>query len=400
MNKDIFLPADILIPKLAEYENWSVIACDQFSSDKSYWKRVKNKTNNKLSTFHMIVPEAFLDGISMQEEAASKNNIMKSYIENEVFEVLENSFVYVEREVTGGKIRHGLVGVIDLDEYEYSPGNNALIRASENTVVDRLPPRISVRKNAVLEMPHVMVLLDNIERTVIEPLSECKEKLPGLYNFELMEDGGRIKGWQVNGEMAKITLNAIRAIDKKLPFVIGDGNHSLAAAKKCWDSIKEEYNCTTHPSRYALVEVNNVYDEGIEFEPIHRVVFNIDPKKIYGELKKKFACSEGWKITCIATEINEEIFISADNIGELIDNLQNFLEEYIHENGGTIDYIHDTEAVIDFAKEKNTLGLLFPIMDKSDLFKTVSENGVFPKKSFSIGHARDKRYYLECRKIK
>ncbi len=400
MYKNIFLPADILIPKSADFESWSVIACDQYSSDKAYWERVEKETKGKASTFHMIVPEAFLEGISMQEAAKSRNDTMVEYVNREIFKLLPQSFVYVEREITGGKIRRGLVGAIDLDAYEYTPGNRAPVRASENTVVDRLPPRISVRSNALLELPHVMVLLDDADKRIIESLSECKDELEKIYDFELMENGGRIKGWQVCGDAAEKVLSEINAMDKPLPFIIGDGNHSLAAAKCCWENIKKETVCQNHPARYALVELNNVYDDGIEFEPIHRVVFETDTKKFLSSLKERFSAENGWRIGYLTCCDKGEISVDAKNIGELIDKLQQFIESFIDENGGTVDYIHDASAVAEFAKKRGTVGIMLPPMDKSELFKTVAENGVFPKKSFSIGHAKDKRYYLECRKIK
>ena len=400
MYKNIFQPADILIPKTPDFESWSVIACDQYSSDKEYWMRVEDKTREKPSTFHMIVPEAFLDNISMPEASRSKHEIMEKYWNSGMFATLPNSFVYVEREVTGGFVRHGIVGVIDLEAYEYTPGNSALIRASENTVVDRLPPRIAVRSSALLELPHIMVLLDDAEKSVIEPISEHKNELEPLYDFELMENGGRLKGWQVSGEAAEKVMSAINAIEKPFLLVIGDGNHSLAAAKCCWENIKKETGLDTHPARYALVEMNNVYDEGIVFEPIHRVIFGTNIEKFVCALKEKIAGKSGWRLEYRAKDSSGAFCVEAENVGNLIDKVQKFVEAYISENGGTVDYIHDLSAVSEFTTKSDTVGILMPPMDKSELFKTVAENGVFPKKSFSIGHAKDKRYYLECRKIR
>ena len=404
MNRQVFLPADILIPKTDDMQSWSVIACDQFSAERDYWERVRVSTYGTLSTLNMVLPEAYLEEVEMDDEIVAKNGAMDAYLLANIFEELTESFVYIEREVTGGVIRRGLVGKIDLDAYDYAKGTDAPIRASENTVVERLPARIAVRQNAALELPHIMVLLDDAEKTVVEPLQGKKEALRKVYDFDLMEGGGHITGWQVSGEAALEVLRALDAFaSRPVQMVIGDGNHSLASAKACWDKIKgnlKPEERAAHPARYALVEVNNVYDEGIQFEPIHRVVFDTQPEKLVAELEKEMGSAGTWEIKCLFSGSEKTVKIPAHSLGNMIDTLQVFLEKFVGENGGTIDYIHDDAALRKLAEKEGSAAFFLPPMDKADLFKTVISDGVFPKKSFSIGHARDKRYYLECRKIK
>ena len=401
--KQNFLPADILLPK-KDPETWAVIACDQFSSERDYWDRVAERVGDRPSTLHMVVPEVYLEGISMEEASLSRNQKMNEYVNSDVFRELDNSFIYVEREITGGIIRRGLVGKIDLEAYDYLPGTAPAARASEKTVVDRLPPRIRVRRGACLEMPHVLVLIDDEKETVIEPLTKIKDALETVYDFDLMEDGGKIRGYRVSGEQAKKVIEAIDTLGSRdVQFVIGDGNHSLAAAKDCWREIKKnlsEEESLNHPARFALVELCNVYDEGIVFEPIHRIVFDCDPKKVLEELRREAGSNNGRDLEVIANGKKDSLRVKNESLGALIAAVQKVLDR-VHDAGeGVVDYIHDEKALLKLSKKENSLAVFLPKMDKSDLFATVEKSGVFPKKSFSIGHARDKRYYLECRKIK
>ena len=396
MNQKVFSAADILLPSNSDMEKWAVIACDQFSSDMDYWERVSAAAKDVPSTLHMVVPEAHLRGLTMEEAAVSRNAVMDKYLADGIFEKYENALVYVEREVTGGGIRRGLVGKLDLDAYEYTPGTTAPVRASEKTVVDRLPPRIAVREGAALEMPHVMVLIDDESRSIIEPLAAKKDSLPLLYDFELMEGGGRVEGRLVSGAEAESVLSGMDMLfDRPFAMVIGDGNHSLAAAKACWDAVKDsvpESEREGHPARYALIELNNVYDEGIVFEPIHRVVFGADPKALVESMKNTLGEGEGRAVRWYAGGEEGEINVPSASLGGLIGAVQNAIDVYISANGGTVDYIHDDAAARGFAEKPDTTALFLPKMDKGDLFATVEADGVFPKKSFSIGHARDKRY--------
>ncbi len=400
-----FREADILLPRTSDLQDWSVIACDQFTSEPEYWDRVDRRVADKLSTYHMILPEAYLGSVSPLAMAERVNAAMASCLEAEVFEVLHNSYVYVERHVTGG-IRRGLVGALDLDAYDYSPASTSPVRASERTVADRLPPRMKIREHAPLELPHTMVLIDDPDRSVVEPLRSRTHSMRRLYDFDLMEGGGHITGWQVSGEEAKRVDEALAVIAlRDVQIVIGDGNHSLAAAKELWNELKPTLTPEErerHPARYSLVELGNVYDPGIIFQPIHRVIFGVDTGKLLEVMTEKLSFPEGREIEyAVGGRVAGKMRIRGRSFGGMIELLQSFLEEYAAmSDGGEVDYIHDRESLLKLTAQPDTFGILLPAMDKDELFKTVINDGVFPKKSFSIGHARDKRYYLECRKIR
>ena len=407
MIKDVFTTADIKLPHEDSMEVWSVIACDQFSSEREYWERVKAQTGSNPSTLNMIIPEAYLGEID--EETATKNicNAMEAYSNQDILREISDSFVYTERTLGDGSVRRGLVGAVDLDEYEFS-GGDAAILASEATVLDRLPARIRIRRAAQLEVPHIMAFINDINKTVIEPLTSLAiENLPVLYDFDLMESGGHIKGWQVTGTYAETILEAMRALHSKdrTLMVMGDGNHSLAAAKVFWDELKQTLSPEereSHPARKALLEVNNVYDPAISFEAIHRVVFNVDSSDFISALKENLTqgSAANYPVRWTANSQSGEINVAADCIGDAIEAIQAFIDDYSKRNNCEIDYIHGEASVKKLASLENCVGIILPAMDKSDLFATVKTTGIFPRKSFSVGHARDKRYYLECRSIK
>ncbi len=404
MNKPAFVPTDILLPATGDLTDWSVIACDQFTSERDYWDRVDRRVADKLSTYHMILPEAYLNDVNPLDMAQSANAAMRGCLEANVFEELPHCFVYVERHVTGG-VRRGLVGALDLDAYDYSPASASPVRASERTVADRLPPRMKIRENAPLELPHIMVLIDDPALTVVEPLHARTHAMRKLYDFELMEGGGRIAGWQVAGADLENVERALETLARRdVQIVIGDGNHSLAAAKELWNRTKAALTpeeAARHPARYALVELNNVYDPGVIFQPIHRVVFGVDVEKFLEVAVQKLQVPDGRELEiAVGGKKAGTIRVRGRSFGGMIEVLQSFIEEYAAMTGGEVDYIHDEESLLKLTEEPGAVGFLLPAMDKSELFKTVISDGVFPKKSFSIGHARDKRYYLECRKIK
>jgi len=399
--KPVFTPGDLLLPLSGTESRWSVIACDQFTSDDAYWQRVEDMVGTAPSALRLILPEAYLGSVSMEEAAPRRNGAMEQYLQGGILREVPASFVYVERDVTGGKIRRGLVGLLDLEAYDWHPGAHVPVRASECTVPERLPPRISVRRGASLDLPHVMMLLDDAKETVVEPLTEKKDAMPLLYDFILMEGGGRIRGWQVSGEDAGTVLSAMDALEGPMKLVVGDGNHSLAAAKASWEMIRQtlpEEEKADHPARFALVEVNNVYDEGVCFEPIHRTVLHTDAAALKTALEKTFTA--GTELRLFLGEEESRIRVPGATLGGVIGTLQAFLEDFAAKHGGVIDYIHDDESAMALAAEEGNLSVLMPAFDKRELFRTVLSEGVFPKKSFSIGHARDKRYYLECRKLR
>ena len=403
MKKDIFTPADILIPDVTSPEKWSVIACDQFSSQKDYWERVRNFVGMEPSTLDMIIPEAYLGDVNEDKETRRIRDVMDDYLHRKLFKEVKDSFVFVERTLPDGTVRLGLVGTIDLEQYAFT-GFEAAILASEGTVIERLPARIRVRRAVRLESPHIITFINDVNKTVIEPLSAKAHELPLLYDFDLMEGGGHIRGRRVFGSDADTVMEKLRELQEqsRVFMVIGDGNHSLAAAKVYWDDIKKSLSNEereTHPARRALVEVNNVYDPAVSFQAIHRVIFDVFPAALISALERSFPKGADYELRWISRFQSGVLGLSAKSISELLTVVQAQLDEQVSFTGCSIDYIHDKDSVEKLAKEERCLGLLMPRMDKSELFATVAARGVFPKKSFSVGHARDKRYYMECRKI-
>jgi len=404
MIKDVFTPADILLPESSAPETWSVIACDQFSAEKEYWERVRDKVGTAPSTLSMIIPEAYLDEIDENERVSSISSAMDDYIGRGLLRRAEDSFILVERTLPDGRVRRGLVGTVDLDEYDFS-GADSAIRASEGTVLERLPARIRIRRAAGLELPHIMTFIDDGNDSVIGPLMMKRDGLPLLYDFELMEGGGHIRGMRVCGGDALEIVTAMRVLHKKnrTLMVIGDGNHSLAAAKVYWDELKEglsEADKANHPAGRALVEVNNVYDPAISFEAIHRVMFDTDPDEFLRGFMQAMPGGNDYELRWVSRGRNGVIGVSASCIGDMLTSVQTFIDGYTDSTRCRVDYIHGADAAERLAQEERRIGLILPAMDKSELFGTVTSKGVFPQKSFSVGHARDKRYYLECRLIK
>jgi len=385
-------------------ENWSVIACDQFSSEREYWERVRGRVGDTPSTLNMIIPEAYLEETDERESIESIRAAMDGYMSGGILREAKDSFVYVMRTQPDGRVRRGLVGTVDLEDYDFS-GKKAAILASEGTVLDRLPARIRIRRAACIELPHIISFIDDRDATVIEPLSKLVGELPVLYDFTLMEGGGNVKGMRVTGKNAEAIMHAMRVLHKKndILMVIGDGNHSLASAKVYWDELKQGLSAAereTHPSRRALLEVNNVYDDAISFEAIHRVVFDIEPTEFVSAFKDVIPRGADYELQWVSGGKSGTIGVKAGCIGDMLTSMQTFLDEYVNQTGCRVDYIHGADSVERLAGEERCLGLILPAMDKSELFATVAARGVFPKKSFSVGHARDKRYYLECRSIK
>ena len=420
MNKTGFSPADILIPREADMTRWSVVACDQYTSEPEYWERVAREVGDAPSTLDMILPEDYLD----EKEAGARipriNAAMRRYLDEGLFRTLPESYVYLQRTLAPGKVRQGLVGKLDLEEYEYGAGSQSLVRPTEGTVESRLPPRIRVREDAPLESPHIMVLIDDPGRTVIEPLRARTGSLPRLYDFELMEGGGRICGWRVSGPEAARVDGAFGALAEKLgdygarfpgkrPLLIavGDGNHSLATAKACWERLKKALPAEqreTHPARYALVELVNVHDEALEFEPIHRILFGVDPDQGLRELQAYYDTGEdavgGQSFEYVCGSRRGRLYVANPSSQLAAGTLQNFIDWYLGRFGGKVDYIHGEQVVGHLCKSPGTIGFLLPVMKKSQLFPTVLLDGALPRKTFSMGHAHEKRYYLECRAIR
>lgn len=394
-----FMPADILLPQNSPLESWSVVACDQYTSEKEYWEEVEKLTENKTSTINLVFPEIYLND-DKKGRVESINRTMQEYVDGGVFKTLENSFVYVERALASGRTRKGLVGMIDLEMYDYSEKAFAAIRATEKTVIERIPPRVEIRKGAALELPHVMLLMNDETDGVIKAAENAKEEK--LYDFDLMMNGGRIKGYRV--PPVKEIYDAVEKLWEKgenAVYVVGDGNHSLATAKECWNMVKAslgESERENHPARYALIELNNVHSDAIEFEPIHRVVFGCDSN----DLLTKLTASEGeneHEVVYIADGETKTVKFNS-HYSLTVAALQDFLDEYVKANNLEIDYIHGEESTKKVASSGKNAGFILPDVNKSGLFSGVAKDGSLPRKTFSIGHAFEKRYYLEARKIK
>lgn len=416
MNTRIFSAADILIPKTKDMTAWAVIACDQHTSEPEYWSEAERVVADAPSALRLILPEAYLNECGVEMRISEINHCMEQYQADGLFEEYQDCYCYVERKLSNGNIRHGLIGVIDLEQYDCSPDSKSLVRPTEGTSPDRLPPRMKVRELASLELPHILVLIDDPDRRIVEPLEKEKASLELIYDFDLMQNGGHIKGWLVNKEQKEAIDKAFDRLYQKAseetksgqaPLVIamGDGNHSFATAKACWEQIKQTIPCEqweNHPARYSLVELNNIYDEGMEFEPIHRVVFEVDQEQFIHQLYDRFTISEngeGQVLEYIVNEQRKRIGILNPTSQLATGTIQTFIEEYIDQYGGNVDYIHGEDVVEKLCGEKNTIGIVFPEISKAHFFASIKADGPMPKKTFSLGNADDKRFYLEARKI-
>lgn len=397
----IFKAADILLPDSVDMEKWSVVACDQYTAQPEYWERVGQFVGSSPSTLNIVYPEAFLSqGDARIEKINAK---MQEYIDKKIFATLKNSLVYVERTLNSGKIRRGLVGAVDLDNYDFSKGSKSEIRATEGTILERIPPRVKIRENAPLELPHVILLMNDESDDVIGKIA--KERL--IYDFDLMEGGGHISGWQISGDMADAAIDRINryagSVKDNLVFAVGDGNHSLATAKTCWENIKKNLTDSereSHPARFCLVEIENIHDEANEFEPIHRVVFKQSPEKVLSDLKNYYEVSddnsEGSQLLiAVFGGKKAKLYIKNPSSKLEVGTLQNFLDAMGYE----IDYIHGEDVVESLSKAEDAIGFILPCPDKAQLFEAVIADGALPRKTFSMGEANEKRFYLEAKKI-
>ena len=390
------MPPDILLPA-EKPEKWAVIACDQYTSEPEYWENVRKTAGDAPSAFNIIFPEAFL-GKNNAEKISKINSVMKSYLEGGVFKEYKNTFVYTERTLKNGKTRRGIVGLIDLDNYSYEKGSKALIRATEATVKERIPARVEIRRGAYLEMPHVMLLCDDPENLLIGGLASNIGNFECLYDFDLMCGGGYIRGFAPDKAAAEAlrrhTEELLRKNGGDMLFVVGDGNHSLAAAKEC---------AALGGSHYALVEVVNIHDDSLEFEPIYRVLFGVEPEKVIEDFTEKcggeYRGADAQRFRCVYGSTEKEISVRpASKLA--VGTLQVYLDDYLKAHKGTeIDYIHGENSLKKLAETRNTLGFLFDGMKKEELFDAVRQDGSLPRKTFSMGEADDKRFYLECRKL-
>ena len=426
---DIFLPN-----KNVNFQKWAVIACDQFTSQPQYWREVETLVGDSPSTLKMILPEAYLGKPEESQRASDAQAAMQNYLQNGVLEPHQD--VILVKRTIHGKCRHGILLALDLDQYDYAPGSQTLIRATEGTIVERIPPRMHIREKALLELPHILVLIDDPQHTVLQPLIEQAAQFESVYDFELMQNSGHLNGYRVPDSLVANSL--IPALEKLaqpagfqarygvgedkgvLLFAVGDGNHSLATAKACWGKIKPTAG-PDHPARFALVEIENVHDSALEFEPIHRVLFkpqlDLDTAlKQFSDVSFTLAACESrdqmiqsvkqrktgnQQIIGVITATGYSLIKFTNPTANLpVGTLQAFLDRWLIDGtAGEIDYVHGKDAVCGLGCEEQNLGFYLPAMSKSDLFKTVILDGVLPRKTFSMGEAYEKRFYLESRRI-
>lgn len=419
--KHIIKQADILIPQTDDLTAFSVVACDQYTSEPEYWDSVKSIVGDKPSSLNMVFPEIYLKTADFDKTVNTINDTMKKYLSENLFKEYKNAFIYIERKLKNGSVRKGIIGMIDLEEYDYSVGSQSPIRATEGTVLDRIPPRVKIRENAPIELPHVMLLIDDEDKNVIEPLANIKSEFTKIYSFDMMMNSGSIEGYLLDESSAAQLLKGIAKLSDKdyfnsrysvdnkdlLLFAVGDGNHSLATARKCYLNLKETLGCEAaknHPARYALAELVNLHDDSLEFEAIHRVMFDVCPNDVMAALGEKYILSDTATKTAQAIDIVigeniRRVYITNPSLNLPVGSLQLFIDEYIEAKGGEVDYIHGDDVVKSLCKNENAIGFILPSMDKNELFKTVILDGALPRKTFSMGEACDKRFYLEARKI-
>lgn len=433
---------DILLPsREVSYSTWSVVACDQYTSQPEYWESVEKLVGENPSTLRLIFPEVYLEGDDGPSRIEAIRETMQSYMDKSILRPLAPGFVFLDRQTSHAASRKGLMVTIDLETYDYKPGAQSLVRATEGTVLDRLPPRIKIREKAPLELPHIMILIDDPERTVIEPLVQHTESMEKIYDVDLMMQGGHVTGYHITNQnitdqiyaglerlaQPQVFQNKYGVGDEQgiLLFAVGDGNHSLATAKACWEQLKPTLpaeSINDHPARYALVELVNVHDEGLQFEPIHRVVFNVKAENLLNAWtatganvsQQRFASFET-ACSFAAGKRGEGIhavpFVDSDGFGVLtmsspqlnleVGTLQSFLDNYLKSHPEMkVDYIHGDDVVKNLGAQKGNMGFFLPAMEKTELFRTVILDGVLPRKTFSMGEAEEKRFYLECRKIR
>ena len=433
----IHVPKMMMPKEGCDLEKWSVIACDQYTSQPEYWEETEKIVGDAPSTLRLTLPEVYLGKEGEQERVEQIHDTMKQYVKDGILEEMPEGFMLVERSFGKAASRLGLVVEIDLETYEYKKGAHSLVRPTEMTVEERIPPRLRVRQTATIEVPHIMLLIDDPDRTVIEPLFAQKDTLKKVYDTDLMQKGGHVTGWFIpQGEATDEIMKRLEALadpeefSRKyhlkeeyplLNFAVGDGNHSMATAKAAWETIKKdlsEEERQHHPARYCLCEIVNVQDASLEIEPIHRVLFGVEKETLFAEAKKyyadkgcEFVVEEGNEDKPFAEE-QTHCFTYLDGNGRgtvkvkkpvwgiAAASLQNFLDDYLNRHKECkIDYIHGEDVVTSLGSQNGNMGFLLPDICKEDLFKGVIVDGVLPRKTFSMGEANEKRYYMESKRI-
>ena len=402
------IPKILLPSKDIDPTKWAVIACDQFTSQPDYWERLDDLVGDAKSTLKLIYPEAYLERDDKEARTQAINDTMQEYLAQGVFSEVED-FVLVDRQIADGRHRIGLMISVDLDDYEYTPFNTALIKATEKTVVERLPARIAVRKGASIELPHIMLLMDD-DKDILGELYANRDSMDKLYDFTLNMGGGRLVGYRVkDSEKVRARLEELASgevskskygVEQSIMFVVGDGNHSLATAKECWENIKKTLTpeqTLTHPARYALCELVNLHDSSLEFSPIHRVMFNVG-EEFMSYLQDRLVGDD----TTIANYKDKQYLLHINSSpSDAIADIQQAIDDYLATHSKAyVDYVHGEEYTLDVARSNDAVAIFMPTISKQSLFGYVARRGVLPRKSFSMGHAEDKRYYMEAKLIK
>ena len=430
-NLAIQIPSVLVPSDQVELSKWAVIACDQYTSDPGYWAKVRKQIGPSPSTLDLILPEVYLSEPEVDSRIQGINRQMQTYLAKKILVPLAPGLILINRQTAHVPSRKGLLIAVDLEQYEYRKGAKSLIRPTEETIAERLPPRMKIRAGGSLELPHIMLLLDDPKHTVIEPLFRQVAKIPPLYDFDLMMEGGHLTGYHLNDpDLLGQTLAALSRLlepevtaakygagEKPLLFAVGDGNHSLATAKALWEKIKAETSdpaaLSQHPARFCLVEVVNLYDEGLIFHPIHRVLFKVDAEQFFRELQNHYQCriittsapeianTPGVQSFCFYTNRDSGTVLIENPSGVLtVGSLQTFLDAYLARHPeSSIDYIHGDETTQELGREPGNLGLILPPFNKGELFSTVIREGALPRKTFSMGEADEKRFYFEARRI-
>lgn len=420
-----FNRTDILLPVFCKdsekMKKWSVVACDQYTSEPEYWEEVLKIVGEDSSTINLTIPEIYLNDSDIDLRIKRTNEYMNKYIEEGIFNEYKNTYIFVERTLKNGVKRLGIIGAVDLEDYDYKVGSKTKIRATEGTVVSRIPPRLKVRQDALIELPHIMMLIDDEDCNIIEYNDTIKDSFQKLYDFELVMDSGYIAGYKMSDEACEIldkklnALNSIEDFNKKyntneknpLIYAMGDGNHSLATAKAYYENLKEIIGDEAKKSkaRYALCELVNLHDKSLEFEAIHRVVFNMDADKFIEKMSKEYNLSfdedaNGQSFYLVFGNEKKKVTVLNPKEYLTVATVQKALDEFTKDTQGEIDYIHGEDVVLKLCQDKSNFGIIFDAMEKKDLYKSVILDGALPRKTFSMGEAPDKRFYIEARKIK
>jgi hypothetical protein len=426
---------EILIPNnQIDFVKWAVVACDQFTSQPEYWNTVEKIIGQSPSTYHLILPEAYLGTEKEQIHSSQINSLMEKYLKLKYFQMIDG-MIYIER-YFDNSIRNGLIAALDLEQYDFTDGACSLIRATEGTIIERLPPRIKIRQDALIEIPHILVLIDDPEMSVIAPIAKSSNAIELIYDFDLMQNSGHLKGFHITSPnlenkiiqaLEKLISPEIQSekysIKKNAPpllFAVGDGNHSLATAKVVWDKIKH-IAPENHPARFALVEIVNIHDEGIVFEPIHRLLKGIKEDWFlslnnYFNNKLDIQKFSDFKTIVSAVSNNQtedQVFGAFDksnfwlvSLKEpdhtlTVGSIQNYIDDLIlNDQINDVDYIHGNDTILELGTKSGNAGIYLPAMRKDSLFRSVIKDGALPRKTFSMGEAHQKRFYLECKKIK